>query len=851
MTSEISTIKTEAYEVSEFTLDVLARELWRGDERVDIQRRVLDLLIFLVRNHDRTVSKDELQDAVWPSTIVTEAALTRAVMKARKVLGDSATESKFVQTVHGEGYRLVAPVTPLDARPTRASEPLVDTALRRSDLLRAATTYGAIAWLVNQAAAMVWEAFEWDKLPLQILLAVSIIGGPVLLGMVWFYRSTNTGLRRRSELKASEGQGAHQRYRWAIGCLVLALTLSLAWNFRPAPTPADFLRIAVLPLANETDDASLGWTELGLMGLVNSALTSGGVSTVASGDVLRISPVDRGDAEPLPLERFASDSGAGRVLVSSLQRVGEEYVVSGALLAADSRTELPGFTADSPSSAAADFAQHVIEVLRPGPVTAVSEFRSVDPFVSQAFARGLHATISGNLANAQDLLEVARAGAPDAFWPAYELAVVRQKRGELEQAEQDLTRLIEDGVANELGSEQSRVRNALGIIADLTGQLPAALAHYAVGIEVARAHQLHGVRARLLINRALAERALGQPEAAAESLGRARSAYSAAGIEVIDADFYIALGNTRADSGDVEGARSAYRQALENARLRDTPSVEGIALSNLSWAAESLADYAAAESYLVESEALRRRIGDDVGLVRSQVRRATLLFSRGRLSAADALAQDILDNSYAAAEPDLQSAAHSIRADVALARGDSTNAVRWFERSLSVERSGGSRFGLLRADLGLSRAKLAAGDLPAARAALDQMRTDNSVDGHMALFGLRADRQEARILRAEGSEGLAVDLLLQALEAARGRSNQIQVAQLAADLSELFIASGGLDDARTWLGVASDAAPDNPVVLMAEARLAHAEHRFDELAEIVAALEAVAGERYAVPLSQL
>lgn len=850
MTAEETREKIEAYEVSGFCLDVAARELWHGGERVEIQRRVLDLLIFLVRNHNRTVSKDELQDAVWPGTIVTEAALTRAVMKVRKALGDSASEPRYVETVHGEGYRLVAAVKPLEAGLVTPLDPPVNASLRRSDLLRAATTYGAVAWLVNQAAAMVWEAFEWDKLPLQVLLAVSLLGGPLLLGLVWFYRSTSTGLRRRSELSALDGQ--HVRgHRWVIGCLALALSLSLAWNFRPDPQPADFLRIAVLPFANETQDESLDWTEIGLMGLVNSALVSGGLSTVPSAEVLRITPADRDETVPIPLERIARDSGAGQALVSRLRRAGEAYVVSGGLVGASSRTELPDFTADSPSVAAADFAQHVVETLRPGPAVAISEFRNADPFVSQAFARGLHAMISGSLATAQDLLEVAHAGAPQAFWPAYELAVVRQKRGELDLAAEDLSRLIEFGPVSGLAREQAYVRNAMGIIADLSGQLPEALDHYDVGIGVAVAHQMHDVRAKLFVNQALAQRALGQPELAAETLGRARSAYIAAGIDVIDADFFIALGNTRADSGDVNGARAAYREALDHARLRDTPSVEGIALSNLSWAAERLADYAAAESYLKESEDLRRRIGDIPGLLRSQVRRANLLFSRGQLSAADALASDILEDAYAAAEPDLLSTAQALRAEVALARGAVENAADWFERSLAVERAGGTRFGLLRAGLGLSRAMLAAGDPTAAREALARMRTDNAVDGHMAIYALRADRQEARILRAEGNVDAAIDTLLGAIEVARGSANQIELAHLSADLSALHLGTGEVDAARTWLGVASDAAPGDPEVLMAQVRLAHAEHRFDELAETVAALEAAAGERYALKLSAL
>lgn len=94
----------------DFELDVAQRELRRSGERIDLQPRVFDLLLYLVRNRDRAVGKDELQDSVWPGMVITETALTRAVMKARKAVGDNASKQSVIRTVHGHGYHFITSV---------------------------------------------------------------------------------------------------------------------------------------------------------------------------------------------------------------------------------------------------------------------------------------------------------------------------------------------------------------------------------------------------------------------------------------------------------------------------------------------------------------------------------------------------------------------------------------------------------------------------------------------------------------------------------------------------------------------------------------------------------------------
>ena len=103
MTDINTLIKFESYE-----LNTARRELTNSGVLVEIEPRVFDVLLYSINNHDRVVNKDELQDAIWPGMIDTESALTRAVMKARKAIGDNANRQDLIKTLQGHGYRFIA-----------------------------------------------------------------------------------------------------------------------------------------------------------------------------------------------------------------------------------------------------------------------------------------------------------------------------------------------------------------------------------------------------------------------------------------------------------------------------------------------------------------------------------------------------------------------------------------------------------------------------------------------------------------------------------------------------------------------------------------------------------------------
>jgi TolB-like protein/cytochrome c-type biogenesis protein CcmH/NrfG len=89
------------------TLDTDRRELSRGRDRVAIEPQVFDLLVYLLENRDRVVSKDDLIASIWDGRIVSESTLTSRINAARKAVGDSGRDQKLIRTFSRKGFRFV------------------------------------------------------------------------------------------------------------------------------------------------------------------------------------------------------------------------------------------------------------------------------------------------------------------------------------------------------------------------------------------------------------------------------------------------------------------------------------------------------------------------------------------------------------------------------------------------------------------------------------------------------------------------------------------------------------------------------------------------------------------------
>ncbi|HYC60401.1 MAG TPA: winged helix-turn-helix domain-containing protein [Thermoanaerobaculia bacterium] len=111
------------YRFGEFELDLGSYELRRDGEVVKTEPRVLEVLNFLIEHRARVVPKEELLDTVWRDVHVSESALTTAIRDARRALGDSSAEPRWIRTVYGRGFRFVGEITRTGARTTATDPP--------------------------------------------------------------------------------------------------------------------------------------------------------------------------------------------------------------------------------------------------------------------------------------------------------------------------------------------------------------------------------------------------------------------------------------------------------------------------------------------------------------------------------------------------------------------------------------------------------------------------------------------------------------------------------------------------------------------------------------------------------
>src|SRR5215831_14559660 len=96
-----------------FRLDRRDERLWRGHEAIPLPAKTFAVLCCLVTQAGQLVTKDALLEAVWPEMVVGEAVVTVAMRALRQVLGDQARTPRFIETVHGRGYRFIAPISTL------------------------------------------------------------------------------------------------------------------------------------------------------------------------------------------------------------------------------------------------------------------------------------------------------------------------------------------------------------------------------------------------------------------------------------------------------------------------------------------------------------------------------------------------------------------------------------------------------------------------------------------------------------------------------------------------------------------------------------------------------------------
>ncbi|MGB8130269.1 MAG: winged helix-turn-helix domain-containing protein [Candidatus Angelobacter sp.] len=108
--------------IGEIELDLGRYELKRFGRRVRLEKKPMELLIFLVARRDQMVSREEIVKRLWRSSLFidTERNLNNIIRKIRTALGDDSAKPRFLETVVGKGYRFIGPVRVIDAQHPRS-----------------------------------------------------------------------------------------------------------------------------------------------------------------------------------------------------------------------------------------------------------------------------------------------------------------------------------------------------------------------------------------------------------------------------------------------------------------------------------------------------------------------------------------------------------------------------------------------------------------------------------------------------------------------------------------------------------------------------------------------------------
>lgn len=150
----ISEKNNHFYAFGGFRLEPAQRRFWRGDEPVSLSPKVFDLLVVLVENRGRIVTKEELLQLVWPDSFVEEANLSVYVSVLRKALGERPDSSRFIETIPKRGYRFSDEV----------------------EFVRAREEPPPVALVPEPAVA---TPSQWQRLSPILTLAVLILGGAI------------------------------------------------------------------------------------------------------------------------------------------------------------------------------------------------------------------------------------------------------------------------------------------------------------------------------------------------------------------------------------------------------------------------------------------------------------------------------------------------------------------------------------------------------------------------------------------------------------------------------------------------------------------------------------------------
>ena len=528
-------------------LNLASREFRRAGKLVSMEPRVFALLVFLFEQRHRAVDKDEIQDVVWKGSIVSETAVSRAIMKARRAVGDSPEKQAVIRTAHGHGYQFVG--TPKEA---------------------------------TAAAAKI-------KAPIQKARGFAALVAAVLIFfIIWLW---------------------------------------------PASAPEQAIRLAVLPIENASGDADLDWTRLGLMGFANDIVKQReDLNVVPASEVIRFDEQRDGEDVAADFNRLRDLFGASHMLTTRLEKNASVLRLSYTLYKPDAEIERGTMVGGEPTELMRGMIRSVSAALGihgggVDEITVVSE----DPFINEAYSRGLGLSLEGRCGEALQLFDVVIADGNSDGRAEYERATCARVLGQWQDAEAGFNDILETLPEEPATSLRAQALNGLGTVYLRTGRNDQARETLRQGLEVAKTAADYRIQGMLLNSLAIDAKNRREYSEARELLARASLAHSEAGSGVLPGQLPAALANIDMAEGKLEQAEDHLDQALAAFRALGDRRNEAMMLNNYGYLRRLQGRMEDAEPLHLQSLEIRREIGDRVGQGRILGMLSMVYVSNGRL----------------------------------------------------------------------------------------------------------------------------------------------------------------------------------------------------------------------------
>jgi DNA-binding winged helix-turn-helix (wHTH) protein/TolB-like protein/tetratricopeptide (TPR) repeat protein len=169
------------YRVAEFVIDTTQFQITSGSTDVSVEPKVFDLLVYLIENRMRLVTRDELFEKIWAGREVSDTTLSNHIKSARKTLGDNGDLQLVIKTIRGRGYQFVAEVLEIAAEnlPETIPTPLLNNQRQLTKLGLLILSIIVLIFLGWQTTRPTSPDLVSDTRPYLLVVPFSVSGGDI------------------------------------------------------------------------------------------------------------------------------------------------------------------------------------------------------------------------------------------------------------------------------------------------------------------------------------------------------------------------------------------------------------------------------------------------------------------------------------------------------------------------------------------------------------------------------------------------------------------------------------------------------------------------------------------------